>query len=240
MSPSETSKSQAEVVIDGIRQLLSSGQLSPKSRLPVEKDLAQLLGVSRGSLREGIRALAALGIVETRQGDGTYITSLDPYDLLGSLRFLADTHPAADSAHLLAVRRVLESESAASAALLLTEEQLAEIQDVLDEVEDFLSESGELDLKIVLEADMKFHSLIAKACGNPPLAALIDSLGSRTQRARVWRAINEKGAVQSAHNDHKSIFLELKARQPERARIRMSNHLLGMEEFAATQIPDDI
>ena len=91
--------------------MLTRGELHPGSRLPVEKDLAAQLGVSRGSLREGVRALATLGVLETRQGDGTYVTALDPRQLLSPLGFLADLQQPAHAADLLAVRRVLESES---------------------------------------------------------------------------------------------------------------------------------
>ena len=91
--------------------MLTRGELHPGSRLPVEKDLAAQLGVSRGSLREGVRALATLGVLETRQGDGTYVTALDPRTLLSPLGFLADLQQPAHAADLLAVRRVLETES---------------------------------------------------------------------------------------------------------------------------------
>lgn len=235
----ETSISQTEVVIQGIKEMLTSGELTPRSRLPIEKDLAAQLGVSRGSLREGIRALAALGIVETKQGDGTYVTSLDPHTLLGPLRFLADTQQPTNAADLLAVRRVLESESAALAARRLTEEDLHEMGVLLSHVDDMLADLASVDLDAVLRADIAFHNLIARACDNPPLAALIESLGGRTHRARLWRAISEQGAIEAAHADHKAIFLELQNREPDRARIRMSSHLLGMEEFTAAHADED-
>lgn len=229
--------SQTEVVIHGIKDMLVTGQLEPKSRLPIEKDLAQQLGVSRGSLREGIRALAALGIVETRQGDGTYVTTLDPHTLLGPLRFLADTQQPANATDLLAIRRVLESESAALAAKRLQEQDLQAMSDLLSKVDSMLLDKENPDLESILKADIAFHNMIAKACGNPALAALVESLGGRTQRARLWRAIREQGAIHEAHADHKEIFFELQNREPDRARIRMASHLLGMEEYTATH-PD--
>ena len=67
----------ANKIIQEIKRLVLDGVLGPGSRLPVEKDLAARLGVSRGSLREGVRALVHLGVLETRQGDGTYVTELD-------------------------------------------------------------------------------------------------------------------------------------------------------------------
>lgn len=239
----ESTKSQTEVVIQEIKDMLMRGDLAPHSRLPIEKDLALQLGVSRGSLREGVRALAALGILETRQGDGTYVTSLDPHTLLGPLRFLADTQQPADAAELLAVRRVLESESASLAAKRLTDAELQQMEELLQRVDELLETGGDVDLEAVLGADITFHNMIARSCGNAPLAALIESLGGRTHRARLWRAISDKGAIESAHADHRAIFLELQNREPDRARIRMSGHLLGMEEYTAAhaqEIPDEI
>ena len=233
----DNTRSQTEVVIHGIKEMLVDGQLSPKSRLPIEKDLAQQLGVSRGSLREGIRALAALGIVETKQGDGTYVTALDPHSLLGPLRFLADTQQTANATDLLAVRRILESESAALAAKRLQDQDLQAMADLLSKVDEMLLDNENPDLEAILKADLDFHNMIARACGNPALSALVESLGGRTQRARLWRAISEQGAIEEAHADHKEIFLELQNREPDRARIRMAGHLLGMEEFTAAH-PD--
>ena len=120
-TPDTAGRSQTDVVIQGIKDMITGGELVAGSRLPIEKDLSARFSVSRGSLREGVRALATLGVLETRQGDGTYVTSLDPALLLSPIGFLADLQTPADSAHLLAVRRILEAESAARAALLLTD-----------------------------------------------------------------------------------------------------------------------
>jgi len=232
-------RSQTDVVIDGIKEMLTRGELLPGERLLVEKDLAAQLGVSRGSLREGIRALAALGIVETRQGDGTYVTALDPRTLLGPLGFLADLQQPAQAADLLAVRRVLEAESVALAAVRLTDDQLAELEDLLAGVDAMLSDDPSMDLDAVILADTAFHRTIARASGNPPLAALIETLGGRTLRARVWRAISQSGSLKETQAEHRAILKELLSRNPDRARIRMSAHLLGVEEFSAAHANED-
>ena len=81
------SMSQTDVVISGVKQMLSSRRLRPGDRLPIEKDLAAELQVSRGSLREGVRALSTMGILETRQGAGTFVTRLEPSALLSAMEF---------------------------------------------------------------------------------------------------------------------------------------------------------
>jgi len=208
--------------------------VEPGSRLPTEKDLAAQFGVSRGSLREGVRALAALGVLEPRQGDGTYVTSLDPRTLLSPLGFLADLQLPAHATDLLAVRRVLEAESVALAATRITDDELAELDQVLAVVDRNLESAPDLDLVAIIHADTEFHRLIARASGNRPLAGIIDTLAGRTFRTRLWRAISDRGSVEGAQAEHRAILDELVRRDPERARIRMAIHLLGVEQFTET------
>jgi GntR family transcriptional regulator, transcriptional repressor for pyruvate dehydrogenase complex len=237
--PAVSTLSQTDVVIEGVKNLILSGQLSAGSRLPVERDLAAELRVSRGSLREGVRALAILGVLETRQGDGTYVTSLDAGLLLSPLGFLAELPDPATSAHLLGVRRILEAESAARAALELTDDELAQLGAILDEMDELLSVGEDrLDLEHVINSDTAFHGAIAQASRNPALAALIENLAGRTSRTRMWRAISERGAVETAQLEHRAILSELAQHDPERARIRMEVHILAVEEFAASHPGD--
>ena len=105
--------SQTDVVVQGIRQMIIDGRLRPGDRLPVEKDLAEALGVSGDPLREGVRALSMMGVLETRQGDGTYVTELDPSMLLAPMGFVVDLQDGSGTHHLHAVRRMLETQAAA-------------------------------------------------------------------------------------------------------------------------------
>jgi GntR family transcriptional regulator, transcriptional repressor for pyruvate dehydrogenase complex len=235
----ESGRSQADVVIEGIKGMLARGELVPGSRLPVEKDLAEQLGVSRSPLREGVRALAALGVVETRQGAGTYITSLDPRSLLSPLSFLAELQQPGHVEELFALRRMLETESVALAAAKVTEAELSELDRVLSVVDGILVTEPDMDLEAVITADSEFHRLIAKASGNRPLAAIIDTLGGRTARARLWRAISNRGSVREAQAEHRAILDDLANHDAERARIRMASHLLAVERFSAEHAEED-
>ncbi|WP_353815968.1 FadR/GntR family transcriptional regulator [Agromyces sp. SYSU T00266] len=234
-----SARSQTDVVIQGIKDMLTRGELKPGSRLPIEKDLAAMLNVSRGSLREGVRALATLGVLETRQGDGTYVTALDPAALLSPLGFLADLQQPAHAADLLAVRRVLEAESVSLAATRVTDEQLADLEAILARVDRELEHEDEMDLEEFINTDTEFHRAIAAASGNPPLAALVDALVGRTFRARLWRAISHRGSVRETQREHRAILAELARRDPGRASIRMSTHLLGVEQFSAEHADED-
>ena len=232
-----TALSQTDVVIQEIKRLVLEGVLGPGSRLPIEKELAAKLGVSRGSLREGVRALVHLGVLETRQGDGTYVTELDAGRLLSPLGFLADLATPGNAAQLLSVRRVLEAESAALAALSIDEAGLESLTEALARADSALWPTG-TDVEAFLDADADFHIRIARSTGNPALAALIENLIGRTARTRVIRAMSDRGAVRSTQAEHYAILAQLRQRDPQRARIRMEAHLLGVEEFAQSHPSD--
>jgi DNA-binding FadR family transcriptional regulator len=225
-------------VIDGIKNMITSGALSAGSRLPVEKDLAEELRVSRGSLREGVRALVLMGVLETRQGDGTYVTALDPATLLGPLAVLVDLQRPGNVIDLMSVRRVLEVEAAGRAALRISDAELSAAADILSGMETMIAQE-DVDHQAVMEADVTFHRIISRASGNPTLCALIEGLASRTVRARTWRALHEEGVESRTHAEHQAILSALTARDPDAARLRMGVHLLGVEEYLATQLDTD-
>jgi DNA-binding FadR family transcriptional regulator len=231
-------RSQTDVVIHGIRAMILDGRLSPGARLPVENDLAATLGVSRGPLREGVRALVILGVLETRQGDGTYVTALDSTVLATSLAFLADLRDPSTSGQLLHVRRLLEVESAALAATTIDDAGLADLDGILDRIDELVADPAGLDVEAFIDADSAFHSRIARAAGNPTLAVLIDSLIGRTMRIRIGRAVEEAGSVAHAQAEHRAIVRQLRARSAEGARIRMAAHILGVEQFSVDHPAD--
>ena len=212
-----------------IKAMIMSGELAPGHRLPPEKELSERLGLSRSSLREAVKALEVIRVLDVRRGDGTYVTSLDPQRLLAPMGFVVDLQGESSALSFHAVRRVLETEAAALAAARITPEALAEARRVLDGVDDVLAATP-VDHERFIEADIAFHRVVAEQAGNPVLAALVESLASRTVRERLWRGLHEDGAEQRTHDEHEAIWRALADRDPERARIRMANHLLGVEE----------
>ena len=111
-----TRTSVTDDAITRIRQMILTGELAPGDRLPPEADLAANLGLSRTSLREAVRALTLLGVIDTRQGDASYITSLGPELLLGALGLAIDLQREDSMPDLVAVRRILEPAATAMAA----------------------------------------------------------------------------------------------------------------------------
>ena len=135
-----------------------------------------------------------MGVLETRQGDGTYVTSLDASLLLAPMAFLVDLGTEADAFHLQAVRRVLETEAAGRAAQLITDAAIGEASDILAQVEPLLTSTSD-DHFMRSSRPTSRSIVVAHASGNPALEALIEALATRTVRGRLWRAISEEGAL---------------------------------------------
>jgi DNA-binding FadR family transcriptional regulator len=224
------SHSQTDVVLYGIKEMILDGTMQPGARLPTEPELAAQLSVSRSSLREGVRALSAMGVLETRQGSGTFVTSLDPSLLKSPLSFLIDVLGPGTAINLQSVRRVLETYAAQEAARHITVEELDEIGDLVARMHDAV-ESSATDHQGFIAADSGFHGAIARASRNPVLEALIVALASETLCARLWRPGTERAALA----EHADIYAALRAGQPEHAALRMANHILGTESLLASR-----
>jgi len=218
-----------ETTIDKIKQMLVDGELRPGDKLPVEKDLAASLGVSRNTLREAVRALTSLKMLQTRQGDGTYVTSLQPSLLLDGMGFVADLHREEGELHFLHVRRLLEPEATALAVTRLSEADLAKLSDLLDEA-DTIVRARTIDHERLMANDRAFHSLITSRCGNPVLAALVENTSGHTVRARLWRGRLDPGADERTVAEHRMIYQAVVDRDSERARLRAAAHILGVED----------
>ncbi|MBO3731798.1 FadR/GntR family transcriptional regulator [Glycomyces niveus] len=221
--------SRTDDVVNGIKHMILNGELQPGQRLPVEKDLAEALGVSRGSLREGVRALSILGILNSRQGDGTYVTDLGVSQLLSPMGFVVDLQGEGQTRDIHAIRRLLECEAARLAATRITDEALAEAEALLNEAGRILDETPEAHERII-EIDIAFHRIIAAHTGNPVLTGMIETFASRTVRERLWRSLREEGIDRRTHGEHHAIWRALYHHDADSARIRMANHLLGVED----------
>jgi GntR family transcriptional regulator, transcriptional repressor for pyruvate dehydrogenase complex len=208
-----------------IKEMIVSGELQPGDRLPREPDLAQRLGLSRSSLREAVRALSWARILDVRQGDGTYVTSLESSVLLDAMSFIVDLHHDRNVMHILETRRVLEAAAAALAAQYINDDELAELHRLIDAaarcatIEDFV------------DNDLEFHRKLALASRNPVLASMLDSLASRTSRARIWRGVMQTGATERVLIEHRALVTALEEHRPDQARAWATVHIVGVEEW---------
>jgi GntR family transcriptional repressor for pyruvate dehydrogenase complex len=215
----------ADEAILRIKEMIVTGRLAPGARLPREADLASQLGLSRNSLREAVRALSMINILDVKQGDGTYVTSLEPQVLLDTLTFVVDFHRDDSVLEFLRVRRILEPAAAAMAAQEIDEAAVAALQRVVD------ASSPDAEPEELFALDAEFHRLIGVASGNSVLASLIEGLSGPTNRARVWRGRTEVGAQERTVREHRAILDALAAHAPDIAHAAMVGHVAGVENW---------
>jgi GntR family transcriptional repressor for pyruvate dehydrogenase complex len=205
--------------ITKIKELISSGEFVAGARLPTERELTRRFGLSRSSLREAMRALTLIGVLEPRVGDGTYVTTLEPDLLLTGIGFVSDLANAESLVEIHQVRRILESEATRLATPRLTATDFELLGPCLQRMETAAS------VPEFIEADMAFHRVIFDACGNATLASLIQNLSSGTIRARMWQSIVGQGAVEATLDSHRNIYSALVARDADRAAAADVMHL---------------
>jgi GntR family transcriptional regulator, transcriptional repressor for pyruvate dehydrogenase complex len=212
--------------IESIRELIASGQWGPGTRLPREADLAAQLGLSRNSLREAVRALSLARVLEVRQGDGTYVSSLEPHDLLEPTQFATHLLRGQTVLELFEVRRMLEPEAAAMAALRADDEIKIALRRELDRMFD----AGDR-VEDLVEADAAFHDVIGQAPGNAVLRSLLQSLSTRTVRARLWHGMADRVALDTARAEHTRIYEAIVAADPDLARAATTMHIASNEKW---------
>ena len=209
----------ASRVVDFVRGQIEAGRLKPGARLPAERDLAVEIGVSRASLRSGLQALQALGVLQSRQGAGTFMSDGPPHLGGAPLRFLAALHGFTRD-EMFEARRVLEVGAASLAAGRATSERLAALAEEVAAMFASLDDQQQF-----LIHDIQFHQAVAAASANPALAALIDTISGlvyETRKATVERA----GDLRESAEMHQSIYQAIKAGDAPKARDEMSTHLM--------------
>ncbi|MYS85367.1 FadR/GntR family transcriptional regulator [Embleya scabrispora] len=211
--------------IDRIKEMIVSGELRPGDKLPKEADLATKLGLSRNSLREAVKALSLIQILDVRQGDGTYVTSLEPGLLMGAIAFVVDFHHDKSVLDFLQVRRILEPAATALAAARIDAVGIAELRG-LAQVDEPHPTTEQL-----IEQDLRFHQAIAGFSGNLVLCSLLDSLSSPTMRARVWRGLTQSDSWERTVREHQAIVDALESGDAEAARAWSTAHIAGVEQW---------
>jgi GntR family transcriptional repressor for pyruvate dehydrogenase complex len=209
----------AEQVVAHVRGLIERGALRPGDRLASERQLARDVGVSRPSVRAGLRSLAAMGVVQTRHGAGTFITDGPPALVSESLGMLAAVHGIGYD-RLFEARRVLEVGSAALSAERATGEQLAAMSDEITGMYASLEDPQEF-----LRHDVRFHRAVAVGANNPVLGALIEMVASLHYEQRRVTVERARGQLRESADMHRRIYQAVRSRDPEAARAVMDEHL---------------
>lgn len=200
---------------------LINGAWSEGQRIPPERELGVQLGVGRTSLREALKALEIMGMIETRLGDGTYVCKRSEF-LSRPLLWAIVGSGSSDASELIEARRFIESELVSLAASRATTEDVKEIGECMDAMELHLA-----DPVAFQDADIKFHLAVAKAAHNRILQNALHLIRNLMQQW-IGRALTGEGVPELAFEQHKQIFLAIAKRNPERARVAMCAHLDAM------------
>src|SRR5512145_716547 len=216
-------------VVEHIRARIENGELGPGDRLPPERDLAIELAVSRPMVRCGLKALAAMGVLVSRRGAGTFIADGPPSLGGDSLSLLAALHGLTIDG-MYDARLLLEVGVAALAAEHASPEQIATLADEVSEM--FASVS---DPQAFLRHDVKFHQAVAAGCGNRVLAAIVEMVSAqfyeqRRETAALGRDLNESA------EEHRRIFRAIRKGDAVAARQAMSEHLLRSRRCQALEL----
>ena len=205
--------------------MISSRKLGPGSRLPTERELAEKLNLSRNTVREAIRELEMLRILDVRRGAGIFVTSLEPQVLLERTVFAVQLLQDGNSLlEILQVRAVLEAAAAEMAAVNISTAALQELGVLVEGIR------GDEWSDELLEADVQFHRLIAVAAGNTVMASLLDSFSVRTYTVRTLQGRTvtvPRSTVINTRTSHAAIYESIARRDPKAAAAEAGAHVYG-------------
>jgi GntR family transcriptional repressor for pyruvate dehydrogenase complex len=214
----------SEEITEQVRDLITSGRLKVGDRLPAERELAKILQVGRSTVREAIRAMESLGILESRPGEGTFLVS-NP----------STTQPDPITANafkswenqrkLFEVRMVIEPDIAALAARRASFTQILKMREILQEQETQVKQ-GHNGIK----ADTAFHFVLSEAAGNDVLFRIMESLMGLLVETRE-ASLQPTGRTARSMRQHKAILRAIEARDPLAAEKRMREHINEMEQL---------
>lgn len=225
----------SEEIMAQIMDLIGHGVLRPGDRLPPERELCKRFGVGRSSLREALRSLSAMGVVEGRVGEGTFVN--DNQQLVQKALqwgMLLDRKVVGD---LIETRLMLESETAFWAALRAQREDLRSVEEALAQMEEAFD-----DASLFLEADLRFHMAVARATQNTLLASLLEATRGYLQEW-IKRSLageeSERDRARLSHEQHVKIVVALCRGDGDAARAAMVDHVLSSSQDLRAHFPAD-
>jgi len=216
-------------VIQQVKQMIYCGQLKKGDKLPAERTLAVQLGVSRNSIREAFSALELLGILDSRQGEGSFVSneplrnaSVEPLSILFMLEDNAESQ-------LIDLRRILEAECAFLAAQSASEKDINLLRECISEFE-----QNSIDENFSTKVDRIFHFTVAKASGNVLLyylySAISETLNFNIKNMRS-KIIYEPANIELLLGQHRQIYQHIARRNPLEARQAMLEHIEFIKSY---------
>jgi len=217
-----------EQVVARVYELIKREDLKPGERLPPERELSKQLGISRPALRAGLSSLISIGVLQSRQGSGTFIVDGPPALDSEPLRLLAQLHGFSFE-HMFETRSILEVGAAGMAAERATGEQLATMSEQIADMFASLKDPQQF-----LVHDIAFHRAVAAASGNPTLATLVEMVSAilyERRRDTIERAHDFNEALEL----HRRVYRAIRARNPEEAREAMREHIVRAQRAFALE-----
>nr|WP_321455453.1 FadR/GntR family transcriptional regulator [uncultured Cohaesibacter sp.] len=219
------SSPKVDLAISLVQDLIRSGKIKPGDRLPNEAEFSTQLGVSRNSLREAVRAMSAMKILEARQGDGTYVSGLDPSQMIETLRFAVDVSGPEAVLWFLEIRVLMELHTTAIAAARRTKADL----DRLKQCHNAMLHAEDTDT--LLKRDSEFHHIIAETTKNPIMISLLNVVSAPALRARIWRNRMTESATNNLRIEHEDVLNCIENQDVVGAKHAMYTHLRGVQDW---------
>lgn len=203
-------------------------KLHPGDKLPAERELAEVLGVSRSSIRDAIRSLELMGLVEPRQGAGTVVCEVSTESVISPLTGLL-VRQQHHIEELMDFRMMLEPGLAARAASHASAEEVAEMEAILVRQEEKLRRG-----EVAIDEDSEFHYSVAVASNNSVVLKLLDILMDLLRESRQ-RSLQIRGRAQKSLAGHRRILAAIKRHDAEAAKVAMRRHIEDVEQIVLNQ-----
>lgn len=219
----------SEEIAERIKQSMLEGGMKPGEKLPSAKQLMEQFEVGRSTVREALSALQAMGWIETRQGEGSYIKELPLVDSLEHAMGFSSTLDKEKTMQLLEARKALESSNASIAATRSTKSDIDELQKIVDKMKEHIGDetTGE-------QLDIAFHLTLAEATHNHIMVQLLQTISAQMETAiKETRRLEMYGnhiISQRLFEEHRAILNAIKSRDEEQARLSMLAHLNHVED----------
>lgn len=212
-----------QVIVDQIKEYFLNGELQPGEKLPTERELASRFNVSRTSVREALRKLEIKGLIEIKQGSGSFIKATESHTLGEELSSTIIKTEKKLIYEMLELRQALEVECAFLASRRANSEDLERIRKALE-----LMEQGKNDVELGIQADLSFHINIVLASHNSIFLQLFQTLSDHMQdtiRATRSQRLKNPERTQETIDEHKEIYLAIAAGDAEQAKQLMEKHI---------------
>jgi GntR family transcriptional repressor for pyruvate dehydrogenase complex len=211
-----------EEIVRQIKAMIAEGRLASGDRLPPERELADKFLVSRTSVREALRSLESLGLVEIRPGEGTFIREASIDRLVEPLALVMASQREA-LAELFEARRLLEPAIAGLAAMRATPDETQEMERILEE------QAAEIEAgRTGLAQDANFHDAIGRAAHNDAITRIAHAVMDLLRQSRE-ESLNTPGRRHRSHEDHRRILRAIIQRDVASAEGAMRDHLVAVE-----------